>query len=116
MSSDIIAELIGDTGMSADEAMKLILSVLDEDKSKAKKAAKKPKVRQVDIEYTGKVTFTCNTCSKVFNRTFITNIKDQHIHKPAPTCIYCKDNLLKREKEDLILMILSDRKDMKKMS
>ena len=115
MSTDIIAELIGDTGMSPEEATKLLLSVLDEDRSNKKKEKKKVE-KYIQIEYIGKVTFTCSTCSTVFNRTFTTNIKDQHLHKPAPTCNYCRDALNNKSKEDLIVMILSDRKDIKKIA
>ena len=115
MSTDIIAELAASNDISIEDATSLLLSVLGEDKSKAKKKEKKKAERHIDIEYTGRVTFTCITCDSVFNRTFTSNIKDQHIYKPAPTCIYCKEALLSKEKKDLIVMILSDRKDIKKI-
>ncbi len=117
MSTDIIAELARSNDLSIEDATSLLLSVLGDIKVKSKKKEVKKKAEKyIEIEYTGKVTFTCTTCDSVFNRTFTTNIKDQHLNKPAPTCIYCKEALLSKSKEDLIVMILSDRKDVKKIS
>lgn len=115
MSSEIIAELAASSGISIKDATDLLLTVLADIKTDNKEVKKK-KDTYVEIEYTGKVTFTCITCTKVFNRTFITNIKDQHLHKKAPTCIYCKDMLLNKDKEELVLMIISDRRDCKKIA
>ena len=115
MSTDIIAELAESNDISIEDATSLLLAVLDDVKVNKKKATKKKAEKYVDIEYTGDVTFTCNTCDSVFNRTFTTNIKNQHLYKSAPACIYCKDALLSKRKEDLIVMILSDRKDIKKI-
>ena len=118
MSSNIIAELAESNGLSIEDATSLLLSVLGDIKVKGKnkKEVKKTKEKYIEIEYTGNVTFTCSTCDSVFNRTFTTNIKDQHIYKSAPVCIYCEEALLSKEKKDLIVMILSDRKDIKKIS
>lgn len=111
MSSTVDDLLLTMSDADVDKFLTLLMK-----EKKGKKKVKKKAEKYIDIEYQGKVTFTCITCSKVFNRTFITNIKDQHIHKRAPTCIYCKDMLLNKSKEDLVLMILSDRKDIKKIA
>ena len=113
MSSDIIAELAVSNDISIDEATSLVLAILADSKDKKKVVKKK---KHIDIEYIGKVTFTCITCDSVFNRTFTTNIKEQHLYKSAPVCIYCKEALLSKSKEDLVSMILSDRKDIKKIA
>ena len=116
MSTDIIKELAESNGLSIEDATSLLLAVLDDVKVNKKKEGKKKVEKYIEIEYTGKVTFTCSTCDSVFNRTFTTNIKDQHLHKKAPTCIYCRNALLNKSKENLVLMILSDRKDIKRIS
>lgn len=97
-----------------DEDVEAFLALLQKEKKSKPKTKKKEKY--IQIEYTGKVTFTCRTCNTQFNREFTTNVKDQHLLKAAPTCDYCKDALLGKSKENLIAMILSDRKDFKKIS
>lgn len=109
-----MSTIIDDALLNMNDAeVERFLAILMKEKKNKPKTKKKEKY--VEIEYTGKVTFTCITCTKVFNRTFTTNIKDQHLHKKAPTCIYCKDMLLNKDKEELILMIISDRRDCKKI-
>ena len=115
MSSNTIKELAVSTGLSIEDATSLLLAVLEDAKDNKKKEKKKVS-KHIDIEYTGNVTFTCVTCDSVFNRTFTTNIKDQHLYKSAPVCIYCKGALLSKSREDLVSMILSDRKDIKKIA
>ena len=116
MSSEIIKELAESNGLSIEEATSLLIAVLGDVEKDKKKSKCKKKETYIRVEYVGKVTFTCSTCSTVFNRTFTTNVKDQHLHKPAPTCTYCRDALNNKSKEDLIVMILSDRKDIKRIA
>lgn len=105
---NIIAELMADCGLTEDEIKTLVLSELDGKESKKKQKAKKS--TEIIFYHDGVVTFTCNTCGEVFDRTFTSNIPSHKIKKSARTCAYCTNNLLKVDKAELISMILKDRK------
>lgn len=100
MSTDALEELLKSNNVSPE----FLLGILKDIKKKPKgKKVKKEKVVEV---FTGRVTYTCKTCNASFDREYEVNKESYHIKMEATCCCYCRENLDKLSKGELIDMII----------